>query len=118
LNVVVLRTDLSGDPSFRELLRRVRTLALKSYAHQELPFERLVEELRPARVTGRQPLFRVMFTLQNDPIRGMALPGLEVGWVPVDCGAAQYDLKLTMTRTAAGLDGALEYDSDLFDAAT
>jgi amino acid adenylation domain-containing protein len=118
LNVVVLRTDLSGDPSFRELLRRVRTTALRAYAHQELPFERLVEELRPARVPGRQPLFHVMFTLQNDPTRDMALPGLEVAPIAVDCSAAQYDLKLTMTRTEAGLDGALEYDSELFDAAT
>ncbi len=118
LNLVVLRTDLSGDPSFRELLRRVRTRALRAYAHQELPFERLVEELQPARVPGRQPLFQVMFTLRNDPTTGMALPGLKVAPFAVDCGAAQYDLKLTMTRTEAGLDGAFEYDSDLFDAAT
>jgi amino acid adenylation domain-containing protein len=118
LNVVVLRTDLSGDPSFRELLRRVRTMALRAYAHQELPFERLVEELRPARLPGRQPLIQVMFTLLNDPTKGMALPGLKVAPIAVDCGAAHYDLTLTMTRTEAGLDGAFEYDSDLFDAAT
>jgi natural product biosynthesis luciferase-like monooxygenase protein len=118
LNVVVLRTDLSGDPTFRELLRRVRTMALRAYAHQELPFERLVEELRPARLPGRQPLTQVMFTLLNDPTAGMALPGLKVAPIAVDCGAAQYDLALTMTRTEAGLNGAFEYDSDLFDAAT
>ena len=118
LNVVVLRTDLSGDPSFRELLRRMRTMALRAYAHQELPFERLVAELRPAWVPGRQPLFQVMFTLLNDPTRDMALPGLKVAPIAVDCGAAPYDLRLIMTRTEAGLDGALEYDSDLFDAAT
>jgi thioesterase domain-containing protein len=118
LNVVVMRTELSGDPSFRELLRRVRTMALRAYAHQELPFERLVEELRPASVPGRQPLFQVMFTLLNEPTMGMALPGLEVAPIAVDCGAALYDLRLRMTRTEAGLDGALEYDSDLFDAAT
>jgi amino acid adenylation domain-containing protein len=118
LNLVVLRTDLSGDPSFRELLRRVRSRALRAYAHQELPFERLVEELRPTRVPGRQPLFQVAFTLLNDPTTGMAMPGLKVAPIAVDCGAAQYDLSLRMIRTEAGLDGALEYDSDLFDAAT
>ena len=93
-------------------------MALRAYAHQELPFERLVEELRPARVPGRQPLIQAMFTLLNDPTRGMALPGLKVAPITVNCGAAQYDLSLTMTRTEAGLDGALEYDSELFDAAT
>jgi amino acid adenylation domain-containing protein len=118
LNIVVLRTDLSGDPSFRELLRRVRSRALRAYAHQELPFERLVAELRPAWVPGRQPLFQVMFTLLDDPVMGMALPGLEIAPIAVDCGAALFDLRLIMTRTEAGLDGALEYDSDLFDAAT
>ena len=118
LNLVVLRTDLSGNPSFRELLRRVRTRALRAYAHQELPFERLVEQLRPARVPGLQPLIQVMFTLLDDPAMGMTLPGLKVAPIAVDCGAAQYDLSLTMTRTEAGLDGALQYDSDLFDAAT
>jgi hypothetical protein len=118
LNLVVLRTDLSGDPSFRELLRRVRTMALKAYAHQELPFERLVAELPPAWPPRRQPLFQVMFTLLNDPTMGMALPGLRVTPIAVDCGAALYDLRLIMTRTEAGLAGALEYDSDLFDAGT
>lgn len=119
LNVVVLRTDLSGDPSFRELLRRVRAMALRAYAHQELPFERLVEELRPARVPDRQPMFQAMLTLQDDPTTGMTLPGLKItSIVDVHCGASQYDLKLSMTRTKTGLDGALEYDSDLFDAAT
>ncbi len=118
VNLVVLRTDLSGDPTFRELLRRVRTMALRAFAHQELPFERLVAELRPAWVLGRQPLFQVMFTLMNDPTTGMALPGLKVAPIAVDCGAALCDLKLIMTRTEAGLEGAFEYDSDLFDAAT
>lgn len=119
LNVVVLRTDLSGDPSFRDLLRRVRAMALRAYAHQELPFERLVEELRPARVPDRHPLFQAMLTLADDPSRGMVMPGLKIAPITaVDCGAAQYDLRLTMTRTEAGLDGALEYDSDLFNAAT
>jgi amino acid adenylation domain-containing protein len=119
LNIAVLRTDLSGDPTFRELLRRLRTRALRAYAHQDLPFERLVEELRPARTRGRQPLIQATFTLQDDPARGMALPGLKAASIlAVDSGAAQYDLGLRMTRTEAGLEGALEYDSDLFDAAT
>jgi amino acid adenylation domain-containing protein len=118
LNLAVLRTDLSGDPSFRELLRRVRKMALKAYAHRELPFERLVDELRPARRHGGQPLFQVMFTLLNDPIRNMALPGLQITPVTVECGAAQYDLTLRMIRTEVGLNGALEYDSELFDPAT
>jgi amino acid adenylation domain-containing protein len=118
LNLVVLRTDVSGALSFRELLRRVRTMALRAYAHQELPFEQLVAELRPTSVPGRHPLFQAMFTLLNDPTRGMALPDLKITPIAVDCGAALCDLRLLMTRTEAGLDGALEYDSDLFDAAT
>jgi amino acid adenylation domain-containing protein len=118
LNLVVLRTDLSGDPSFRELLGRVRSMALRAYAHQELPFDRLVQELRPGRVPGRQPLVRVMFTLLDDPTRGMALPGLKVAPIEVDCGDAQYDLRVTLTRTETCLNGAFEYDSSLFDAAT
>lgn len=118
LNLVVLRTDLSGALSFRELLRRVRTMALRAYAHQELPFERLVEELRPACIPGRSPLFQVMFTLLNDPTRGMTLPGLKVAPIAVDYGVGLCDLRLVMTRTEAGLEGAFEYDSALFDVAT
>jgi thioesterase domain-containing protein/acyl carrier protein len=114
INVLVLRTDLSGDPSFRKLLRRVRTMALGAYAHQGLPFEQVVGELPPS----RQPLLRVMFTLLNDPTSGMALPGLKLAPIAVDCGAAQMDLSLRLTQTAAGLDGSFEYNSDLFDAAT
>ncbi len=118
VNSLTLRTDLSGDPSFRELLRRVRTVALGAYAHQDLPFERLVEELNPERVGDRNPFFQVMFVLQNAPRARLALPGVTIRSLPTKTGTAKFDLALHMRQLSRGLIANLEYNTDLFDAGT
>ncbi|HVG44488.1 MAG TPA: condensation domain-containing protein, partial [Longimicrobium sp.] len=118
LNTLVLRTDLSGDPSFRETLRRVREATLGAYAHQEVPFERLVAELQPERSMSHAPLFQVMFTLQNAEGRGDALAGLEVSAVGAPNDIAKFDLSLTFTPAAQGLRGNLMYSTDLFERGT
>jgi amino acid adenylation domain-containing protein len=118
VNTLVLRTDLSGDPTFQELLGRVREVALQAYAHQDLPFEKLVEELQPERDLSRNPLFQVMFILQNAPLPKLEMPNLRASWVEVESGTAKFDLTLSMQETEAGLRGKFEYNSDLFDADT
>jgi amino acid adenylation domain-containing protein len=118
VNTLVLRTDLSGNPSFRELLSRVREVALSAYTHQDLPFEQLVEELQPTRNLSHTPLFQVMFVLQNAPMEALKLPGLSLDMLEVDSETARFDLTLTLTETEQGLVGALEYSTDMFDAAT
>jgi amino acid adenylation domain-containing protein len=116
VNTLVLRTNFEGNPSFREVVARVRDVTLDAQAHQEVPFEKLVEELRPERHTNRTPLFQVMFILQNLSGSAPTIPGLSVE--PVDHGhvAAKFDLTLTLTEDPVGLKGALVYNSDLFDA--
>ncbi|HEU4559708.1 MAG TPA: condensation domain-containing protein, partial [Longimicrobium sp.] len=118
VNTLVLRTDLSGDPSFRETLRRVREVTLDAYEHQEVPFERLVEELQPQRSMSHSPLFQVMFTLQNTGGGEGALPGLSVSEVEAEHASAKFDLTLDMAATADGLRGALNYSTDLFERGT
>ncbi len=118
VNVLAPRTDLSGDPTFRDLLRRVRGVTLGAYDHQDLPFERLVEELHPERDLSRNPLFQVMFALQNVPARVLELPGLSVSPVEVHTGTSKFDLTLTVEERPDGLAGGFEYSADLFDAAT
>ncbi len=118
VNTLVLRAGLAGDPPYRELLARVRTISLGAYAHQDLPFERLVEELLPARDLSHNPLFQVMFALQNAPRPDLRLAGLEVQPVPAGEVRAKLDLSLTLEETPAGLEGSFEYATDLFDAAT
>jgi amino acid adenylation domain-containing protein/non-ribosomal peptide synthase protein (TIGR01720 family) len=118
VNTLVLRTDLSNNPSFRELLQRVRGVALGAYAHQDLPFDKLVEELNPARDLSRTPLFQVMLVLQNAPARTVEFPGLAAESVPVETETAMFDLTLEMTETPNGLKGVIEYNTDLFDATT
>jgi amino acid adenylation domain-containing protein len=118
VNTLVLRTDLSGDPPFRELLGRVREVALGAYAHQDLPFERLVEELHPGRDLSRTPLFQVMFALQNAPMKALELSGLTLCPLEIDSGTAKFDLTLSMTQEAQGLKGRLEYNTDLFETDT
>jgi len=118
INNLVLRTDLSGNPTFRELLGRVREVALGAYTHQDIPFEKLVEELRPKRDLSRNPLFQVMFALQNTPRFDLKLPGLTLSPFEVDNGTARFDLTLFLAETDGGLTGAVRYSTDLFDAAT
>jgi amino acid adenylation domain-containing protein len=118
VNTLVLRTDLSGDPSFRELMARVRAVALAAYAHQEVPFERLVEELRPPRDLSRTPLFQVALTLAAAAAPAVGLPGLALREVEVATAAAKFDWTLALAAAGGGLAGELEYDADLYDAAT
>jgi len=121
VNTLVVRTDLSGLPSFARLVGRVRETALASYAHQDLPFERLVEELAPERDLGRNPLIQVMVGYQNFPraeaeVRGLTLSLPDEG--KVAGGTAKFDLSLFLTEDGDRLQGALEYNSEIFEAAT
>ncbi|HEY0737078.1 MAG TPA: amino acid adenylation domain-containing protein, partial [Herpetosiphonaceae bacterium] len=118
VNTLVLRTDLSGNPTFGELLRRVRQVALDAFAHQDLPFERLVEAIQPVRDLSRSPLFQVVLVLQNAPAEAVELPGLALQPIAVTSGTAKFDLTLSISEQANGLVGALEYNTDLFDQTT
>ncbi len=124
VNTLVLRTDTSGDPSFRALIGRVRSANLAAYAHQDLPFERLVEALNPARSLARHPLFQVMLAFQNTAEARPELCGLEVLAEPVATQSAQFDLSVSLGErrgsdgSPAGLEGVIEYATDLFDRST
>ncbi|MCP4660481.1 MAG: non-ribosomal peptide synthetase, partial [bacterium] len=118
VNTLLLRTDLSGHPTFRELLARVREVALGAYAHQDLPFEKLVEELVPDRNLSRQPLFQVMLVLQNAPEAKLDLAGLEVTPLAVSSDTSRFDLTFILADLGGALHGWLEYSTDLFDATT
>jgi amino acid adenylation domain-containing protein/FkbM family methyltransferase len=118
VNTLVLRTDLAGNPSFSELLSRVREVALSAYAHQNLPFEMLVEALQPERDLSYTPLFQVMFALQNASTSQVELTGLTVTPLLAEGATAKFDLSLLMQNTATGLVGFWEYNTDLFDAST
>ena len=118
VNTLALRTDLGGTPSFQTLLARVREVTLGAYAHQDLPFEKLVEELHPERDLSRPPLFQVMFALQNVPLSVPSMAGLTLTSLDLEGGVAMFDLSLFMQETPRGLRGRLEYNTDLFEAAT
>ncbi|MBI2525900.1 MAG: amino acid adenylation domain-containing protein [Candidatus Rokubacteria bacterium] len=118
VNTLALRSDLSGDPPFRDFLRRARHTALGAYAHQDLPFERLVEILRPERSLDRAPLVQVMFVLQEPSRPEPPLPGLTLSRVDVDTGTTKFDLTASLTETPDGLHVSLEYSTDLFEPAT
>ena len=118
INMLVLRADLSGDPTFRELLRQARERALEAYAHQEAPFEQVVERLRPARALDHSPLFQVMLALDNTPQEELKLGDLVAERVPLRGATAKYDLTFSLEEGDAGLRGVVEYSTDLFDEAT
>jgi amino acid adenylation domain-containing protein len=118
VNTLALRADLSGDPTFREALARVRATCLGAYAHQELPFERLVEELHPKRDLSRSPLFQVSFVFQNIDMPDLDLGGLRVTPLTLESATARFDLELQVFDRPDGLRGWFEYNADLFDGAT
>ncbi|MBV9790045.1 MAG: AMP-binding protein, partial [Chloroflexi bacterium] len=118
VNMLALRTDLSGNPSFRDLLARVRETCLAAYAHQDLSFEQLVEALQPQRDLSRTPIFQVLFALQNTPHIEISLPELTATPFEVENTTAKYDLSVTLTETDGGLACTIEYRTDLFAPAT
>jgi len=118
LNLIALRTDFSGDPTFRELLKQVCGVVMGAYQHQDLPFERMVEELRPVRVPGRSPLFQVTLDQVDPKWIALDLEGIRSNWFPVDNQTSKFDLTLAWFDSPDGLRGWLEYNTDIFDAAT
>ena len=117
-NTFVLRTDLSGNPSFREVVRRVRDVCLAAYAHQDLPFEKLVTELHPERTLSRNPLFQVMFILQNAPRRAIDPSQIKIDSIALDSGTSKVDLTLALRERNGRLIGFIEYSTDLFNRST
>jgi amino acid adenylation domain-containing protein/FkbH-like protein len=118
VNTLVFRTDLSGDPTFKEVLGRVREVAFGAFAHQELPFDKLVEELHPERTTSQVPLIQVMFVFQNAPAQSFNLSGLTLEPVEVSNETAKFDLTLFLEERTQGLTAIWEYNLDLFNEAT
>ncbi|MEH2138507.1 amino acid adenylation domain-containing protein [Nostoc sp.] len=128
VNSLVLRTDLTGNPSFRELLNRVKEVALGAYTHQDLPFEKLVEELHPERNLNQNPLFQVVFALQNAPMSALELTGLTLSPLPFDTETTRFDLEFHLWEpntqnglwvdSSEGISGFVIYSTDLFDDAT
>lgn len=130
VNSLVLRTNLADNPTFRELLDRVRDVTLAAYAHQDLPFEKLVEELQPVRNLGQNPLFQVVFALQNTPMEQLVLPGLVLSPVDLETKTSRFNLELYVWKCADnfrnlwgkdwkqsdGLRGVIVYNTDLFDS--
>ncbi|MBF1989859.1 non-ribosomal peptide synthetase [Fischerella thermalis] len=115
VNTLVLRSNLSGNPTFRDLLKQVREVALGAYTHQDLPFEKLVEEIQPERNISHNPLFQVMFVFQNVPKTTLELPDLNLAVLDINSEIASFDLCLIMEESEQGLRGDLEYNTDLFD---
>jgi len=118
LSTLVMRTDVAGNPSFRELLLRVRDTAIAAYVHQDLPFEKLVDSLPLERNLSHPPLFQVMFTLQSAPVGELSLPGLTLSPVQSSNTTAKFDLTLMFEEDEAELKGRLEYNADLFEPET
>jgi non-ribosomal peptide synthetase component F len=118
INTLVLRSDLSASPTFRELLAQVRHTALEAYEHQDLPFEKLVEELQPERDLGRNPVVQVMFQVHNAPRTTRALKDLTVRTIQVERHSAKVDLFLMATEIDGALTLSMEYSTDLFNDTT
>ncbi len=118
VNTLVLRTDVSGVPTFRELLQRVRGVCLGAYSHQDLPFEKLVQELQPERSLNSNPLFQVLFQLSNEPRTMKELPAIKVEDLDLDGWVSKFDLSLSMADNGSEITGRIEYSTDLFNAET
>ncbi|MBW4447044.1 MAG: amino acid adenylation domain-containing protein [Spirirestis rafaelensis WJT71-NPBG6] len=118
VNILVLRTDLVGNPTFRELISKVKSTALEAYVHQDLPFEKLVEELHPDRDLSYNPLFQVMFVLQNVPVPSPKLSDVSITCQEGENGTSKFDLTLYMEDKEEGLVATIEYNTDLFNADT
>lgn len=116
-NTIILRTDLSGNPSFRDILRRVRTITLDAYAHQDIPFEQLVEKLSPDRDLSMNPIFQIMLNLYEAP-EDIQFEGMVAEFIDLDNRTAKFDLEVGIVEKADGLHGELEYSTDLFDEMT
>nr|QEO73625.1 condensation domain-containing protein [uncultured bacterium] len=117
-NTLVLRTDLSGDPTFRQLLGRVREMAMEAWSRQDLPFDRLVRELQPDRDLSRNPLFQVMFAVENAPAPAFDLPGLTLSRLDFDIPLTHFDISFHLWEVDRRIRGMLNYSTDLFEAAT
>jgi hypothetical protein len=117
-NCLVLRSDLSGNPTFRELLRRGRQMAIEAYAHQDVPFEKVVEMVRPERNFSSTPLFQILFLLENTPPSDLTLTGLKLQPVPLDLHVSTFDIALLLWEKEDELTGTLEYSTELYDAIT
>src|SRR5262249_32280268 len=116
VNQLVLRTNLMGNPSFHEILKQVRETTLEAFAHQDLPFDRLVEALNPARDLSQTPLFQVKFVLQSAPTQFNALSDVSIQPVEVERGTSKFDLLLNISENSQNLFGWLEYSTDIFEA--
>jgi amino acid adenylation domain-containing protein len=114
INTLVLRSIFSGNSTFNQLLQNVRKVSLEAFSHQDLPFEKLVEELKPIRDLSRTPLFQVVFNLQNAPMPKLEIPGLETSFLEIDSGVSQFDLTLMISIREGQYQAAVEYNKDLF----
>src|SRR5262249_10260923 len=118
INTLVMRTSLGGNPTFRELIGREREAALGAYAHQNAPFEKLVEEINPERDLSRSPLFQVMMVLQNARRERLEIGGLQAREIGEEATTAKFDLTLALGEGPDGIAGSLEYSRDIYEAET
>ena len=118
INTVAIRADLTGDPTFSELLGRVKTSVLDALAHSQVPFERLVDALKVPRDLGRAPLYQVLLVLHNTPVPRLETGGLRLDWLPIEPGTAKLDLTIELRDGPDGIRGTIEYNLDLFDEPT
>jgi non-ribosomal peptide synthetase component F len=117
-NQLVLCTDMSGDPSFLELLQRVRQVTLGAYAHQDLPFNKIVEVIRPERDASRNPLFQMLFVLENSPMTRLTLPGLTVEVLEAESTGSPFDMSLLLSENGNAITGMWRYNTQLFKETT